>query len=414
MAAVLKHWREAASLILVTSNSARVGTQMTQLNLTAAYDSAAKRFNNGSSKNDEINIQSDAGENFEVLMLKRSSKSKFMPNVYIFPGGVAVDSDFSSKWLSVFNKMGSDICKKMFEAMSSKSCQAAPMFTRQRDSAFTSIPSEVAFRICAIRETFEESGVLLVQPAKQLSYRPDSIYKSNGSLSTGLIHENVTLLSDWRDRVNRDPNEFLLMCQELDLIPEVWSLFEWSNFLTPPRDMMSSYRFDTIFYVCCMDHKPRASHDFGETVNTIWGSPSSILSAYFRQKSGLAPPQLYELARLMNFTSTSDLLDILSQPERDRVERWCPLTVACQDGVLFVMPGDDLYPDQADLMSKKEYKFDESIEALNRKFPKHHRMFYKDHATMGCVDFNATIKPRKGHVVPRIDLLNKLKTSSNL
>uniref|UniRef100_A0A2C9JQW9 Nudix hydrolase domain-containing protein n=1 Tax=Biomphalaria glabrata TaxID=6526 RepID=A0A2C9JQW9_BIOGL len=348
MAAVLKHWREAASLILVTSNSARLGTQLTQLNLTAAHDSAAKRFNNGSSKNDEINIQSDAGENFEVLMLKRSSKSKFMPNVYIFPGGVAVDSDFSSKWLSVFNKMGSDICKKMFEAMSSKSCQAAPMFTRQRDSAFTSIPSEVAFRICAIRETFEESGVLLVQPAKQLFYPPDSIYKSNGSLSTGLIHENVTLLSDWRDRVNRDPNEFLLMCQELDLIPEVWSLFEWSNFLTPPRDMMSSYRFDTIFYVCCIDHKPRASHDFGETVNTIW------------------------------------------------------------------LRGDDLYPDQADLMSKKEYKFDESIEALNRKFPKHHRMFYKDHATMGCVDFNVTIKPRKGHVVPRIDLLNKLKTSSNL
>jgi nucleoside diphosphate-linked moiety X motif protein 19 len=39
------------------------------------------------------------------------------------------------------------------------------MFSRKRDEQFSKIPSEVAFRICAIRETFEECGILLTRPA---------------------------------------------------------------------------------------------------------------------------------------------------------------------------------------------------------------------------------------------------------
>ena len=35
-------------------------------------------------------------------MLKRSSKSKFMPNAYVFPGGVLSQSDTSDSWLELF------------------------------------------------------------------------------------------------------------------------------------------------------------------------------------------------------------------------------------------------------------------------------------------------------------------------
>ena len=44
--------------------------------------------------------------NYKMLMLKRSTKSKFMPNVYVFPGGIAEDADFSAEWLDLYRKFG--------------------------------------------------------------------------------------------------------------------------------------------------------------------------------------------------------------------------------------------------------------------------------------------------------------------
>ena len=38
---------------------------------------------------------------YRVLMVKRSSKSKFMPNAYVFPGGVVAEADSSGGWLEV-------------------------------------------------------------------------------------------------------------------------------------------------------------------------------------------------------------------------------------------------------------------------------------------------------------------------
>ena len=43
---------------------------------------------------------------YSVLMLKRSSKSKLMPNAYVFPGGVLSPADTSSGWLDLFRDLG--------------------------------------------------------------------------------------------------------------------------------------------------------------------------------------------------------------------------------------------------------------------------------------------------------------------
>ena len=57
------------------------------------------------------------------------------------------------------------------------------------------------------------------------------------------------------------------MCRELRLIPAIWSLYEWANWLTPTRAEENARRFDTAFYICCLDHKPEVAEDQGETVN---------------------------------------------------------------------------------------------------------------------------------------------------
>ena len=53
---------------------------------------------------------------------------------------------------------------------------------------------------------------------------------------------------------------------ELECVPDIYSLIEWSNWLTPWR---SPRRYDTIFYLVCLDEKPKMSADRSEITETI-------------------------------------------------------------------------------------------------------------------------------------------------
>ena len=98
-------------------------------------------------------------------------------------------------------------------------------------------------------------------------------------------------LMHWRTLVHNDAKNFIAMCRytyifmiknalcilfllklnlfvlfrELECVPDVFSLIEWSNWLTP-----SNYfrRYDTVFYMCCMDNKPLAISDEIEVAKT--------------------------------------------------------------------------------------------------------------------------------------------------
>ena len=57
-------------------------------------------YPSSSSSNSSPSAYSDHFD-YRVLMVKRSSKSKFMPNAYVFPGGVVAEADSSGGWLEV-------------------------------------------------------------------------------------------------------------------------------------------------------------------------------------------------------------------------------------------------------------------------------------------------------------------------
>ncbi|GFR68004.1 Nudix (Nucleoside diphosphate linked moiety X)-type motif 19 [Elysia marginata] len=397
MAAVLKHWRESATLILVTSKV----SQGVQVNLGRA----AVGQKPPPSSDSGVSLSGGPGTNFDVLMMKRSGKSKFMPDLHVFPGGVADNSDFSSRWLTVFKKLGSETQKALFSHVSQRCEEASSMITRHRDPEFRALPADVAFRICAIRETFEEAGVLLARPAsashdlvKQLCATKDEESSAPLTLDTGFIHEDPQVIKTWRDRVNREPSQFLEMCLQLDLVPEIWCLHEWANWLTPVHGKQNNRRFDTVFYVCCVDHKPQVEQDFGETVKAMWAPPRQLLSAYFREKGGLGFPQIYELARLLNFSSAEDLLQLLSSPGRDRTERWFPVLAHCTDFYVSLMPGDELYPKEPDFINQKIIEFPMSLEELNRTYPAQHRNCYSLQDLIFLPNY--AIQPRHGHVGP--------------
>lgn len=220
----LQHWREAATLILAAGfQHGNVIPKMASQVSRNAFD-------------------------YEVLLLKRSQKSGFMPNAFVFPGGAVDVSDFSNDWIKLFQRHAN---KPNFGlgVVGQSPATRSPMFVTDRMKFGSSIPGEVAFRICAIRETFEESGILLVVP--------DGADVDTHRNLVGAYEGDGEEVAKWREEVQNNPLRFIEMCKELGCIPNIWALHEWGNWLTPvfsknPR----ARRFDTAFYIACLPKKP--------------------------------------------------------------------------------------------------------------------------------------------------------------
>lgn len=249
MNTALKHWKEAATLILAAGNRLGADTLPSRTPLLGSQLPHKSRFD------------------YDVLLLKRSSKSGFMPNAYVFPGGMVDSSDFSSEWLDVFKSFtnspnfGLRVVKQSAETR-------PPIFATDRLKLGSPIPGEVAFRICALRETFEESGVLLVVSQTE----GGSLLKSTKDRcnTDQILHYKVNELcsnelTKWRALVNQNPSNFIRMCKELQVLPNIWALHEWGNWLTPVG-RYGVTRFDTAFFICCLQETPHTLQDQKEIV----------------------------------------------------------------------------------------------------------------------------------------------------
>lgn len=91
----------------------------------------------------------------------------------------------------------------------------------------------LVFRLCAIRETFEETGLLIAKSTKNPS-------------SSLLFNPTEKILEPWREKIRQDGSKFFDMCKEIEIVPDVHSLYEWCQYLAAA---IAKVRFDTIFYV---------------------------------------------------------------------------------------------------------------------------------------------------------------------
>ena len=269
--------------------------------------------------------------NYEVLLLKRSSKAAFLPDLFVFPGGRTDDQDFGNGWLNIIPKQAvqqtllSTYEYQHPDVMTSR-IEKPPILARQRDSE---VPNEIGLRITALREAFEEAGTLLVR-------RVDT----NTLLSQDYL--SIEQKVDMRARVRNDAGEFLHICQDLRCYPDVGMLMEWCNWLTPVNE---TRRYDTIFYLACTPEPLSVSHDNQETVKSCWMSPDDAYQQHRQKKSLLAPPQVYDILRLLRFPSFEYLRSFGgNRSRRYPIQRWLPFPVRCSDGILLLLPGDRLYP----------------------------------------------------------------------
>ncbi|XP_041846758.1 nucleoside diphosphate-linked moiety X motif 19 [Melanotaenia boesemani] len=375
----LKHWREAATLILAAGHRLGADSSLSRTPLAAPTASPLHR----------------SRFDYDILLLKRSGKSGFMPNAYVFPGGVVDSSDFSSDWLDVF-KPFTNSSNFGLRSVTQPLETRPPIFATDRLKLGSPIPGEVALRICALRETFEESGVLLVLPKKEESRLLKRVEDARGSPHHTAHVLDRDELTKWRALVNQHPSNFIRMCRELEVLPNIWALHEWANWLTP-TGKYGTTRFDTAFFMCCLQDIPHTLQDEREIERFQWSTPSEILQSYQARRIWIAPPQFYELSRMCRFPSLTDLHSFTHQRATKGCEQWMPVIVSTDEHHISLLPGDKLYPldaaGQGDKITDSQLKDPQEDSAL-------HRIVISDPYT---TTVQITITPKYNHVLPVVE-----------
>jgi 8-oxo-dGTP pyrophosphatase MutT (NUDIX family) len=256
----------------------------------------------------------------EVCMLRRNLASEFVAGVYVFPGG-AVDPD----------DYGDDI-----EAL-------CPGRTDAEASTLLGIDSGgLAFWVAALRECFEEAGVLLAfRPADQ-DGDADQVGGKVRLLDT-TDPASLARFVAYRDALNAGTTRLLDVCRSEGLALDVGSVHYVSHWITPE---LAPRRYDTRFFITTAPSGQVARHDDGETIASIWIRPGEALSRFHDGEIELLPPTIENLRTIGRFQTTEEAMTWAEQVTD--IPEVLPIVLIEDGQVLILRPGDEGYEEAAE------------------------------------------------------------------
>lgn len=191
------------------------------------------------------------GVGLEVLLLRRHQGHVFGAGADVFPGG-AVDAADAR-------------CARL---------------QRVRGGALT----DAAWRVAALRECFEEAGLLIGTPGTAPD--PDAIIAQRDALNAG--H------SDWSTVI-----------EALDMRLDLDGPVAFAHWTTPPG---APKRYATQFYAVAAPAGQIARADGRETVAAAWIAPARALAEASANRRQLMPPTRATLERLTRYNDTATAL----------------------------------------------------------------------------------------------------------
>ncbi len=244
----------------------------------------------------------------EVCMLRRNLASEFVAGAYVFPGGSVDPEDRGPE--------AEALCRGRTDAEA---------------SAILGVESGgLAFWVAALRECFEEAGVLVAQ-------RHEDDERGGGVLDTS-DPAVARRFEAHRKAVNDQMRPLLDVCREEGLVLAADTVHFVSHWITPE---LAPKRFDTRFFVTAAPPGQVAHHDEGETIASIWVRPDDALARHAAGEIELLPPTIANLGSIASFRSTREVMEWASAVTD--VPTILPI-VLIEDGQLLVLrPGDDGY-----------------------------------------------------------------------
>lgn len=247
-----------------------------------------------------ILLREDGGEEpFRVLMVERHGSVTF-PGVHAFPGGVVDPGDHAPHGATL-----------------PPGQSWAP--AGEGDGPEEALP----YWIAAVRECFEEVGLLLV-------------HRDGAALPTPL----PAPIAGLRARLHAG-EPFAELLAEHGLVPATDGLLYFARWITPKRNPR---RFDTRFLVGRAPAGQDAVIDATECVSCRWLGPRGALALYERGDITLIPPTVRTLDDLARFASVDAVLD----DARRRVVRAVqPMIVEVGGEPALAYPDNTGHPDVA-------------------------------------------------------------------
>jgi len=244
------------------------------------------------------------GRDIQVLMLRRTAAMKFAPGAYVFPGGSVDPADYGAEvdWHG-----------------------PSPAEFGSRLGA----PAEVARALvcAAVRETFEESGVLLAgvpdgAPGAPLAVPAGPSWDADrAALAAGTL----TLAE-------------LLSRRGLALRADL--LVPWARWVTPEGEPR---RFDARFFAAALPDGQQAVGHEAEAEHVAWLRPASAVAAARAGEISLLPPTAATLNHLASAVAAGAGLDGILATRR-AIEPVCPRLVLEDGQAWLVVPDEVGYP----------------------------------------------------------------------
>lgn len=238
----------------------------------------------------------DAPGGLEVFLLKRHGLSDVLGGVYVFPGGKV------------------DLEDARLDMLAHLDAPLHALHAALGEADLDQLTAAV-LHVAAVREAFEETGVLYAQ----------------GVDAAGVARAQQLL------REGRSFDEMLAM---LNLRLAASRLQPWSRWITPSLGGVMRKRFDTRFFIAAVPEGQVARHDDHEATDSAWLAPREALRQYWDGLIELAPPQIMSLAHLARYDTVRAALEHARQRPPPVV-----LPEAFEhDGVrIMCYPGDELH-----------------------------------------------------------------------
>jgi 8-oxo-dGTP pyrophosphatase MutT (NUDIX family) len=271
----------------------------------------------------------DAGEStLQVLMVRRNLQSDFVGGAFVFPGGAVDPIDGGAE--------AETICRGRSDV------EASILLGVETGG--------LAYWVAALRETFEEAGLLLAE-------RPDG-----PPLLVGDAEEEARFAAE-RVAVNKGSRRFLDLCRDENLQLQVADVHYFAHWITPrgaPR------RYDTRFFVAAAPPGQQAAHDAGETIADTWISPRRALEGHRKGLFEIIFPTIRNLQAISRFATSAELLAAAARASGS-VPTIEPRVISDGNGVRIVLPGDQGYDDgRGNEVSGVSGDFNEAIRAVSR------------------------------------------------
>ncbi len=227
----------------------------------------------------------------EVFMVVRHHQIDFASGALVFPGGKADREDFD------------------------------PALIPYLDGAADAEDMR-AIQVSAIREAFEECGILLARE------------QGSGDLVSG---ERLAELEDYRRSLHQGEVSILRFVQEQKLRLACDRLVHFAHWVTPE---MMPRRFDTHFFLAEAPADHLAVHDGHESVDSVWIRPADVLEQAARGERTVIFPTLRNVEKLGTFATVAEALEAAAAAEVVRVLPW---TERRDDGTWLCIPREAGY-----------------------------------------------------------------------